>query len=116
MVVHHIDQYQFGKVIIDGVRYTRDLIILPSRIISDWWRDEGHLLKLDDLEQVLEANPQFLVIGMGASGRMRVSREVEDALQAAGIGWAALPTGEACQEFNRRAAEEGSTAVLHLTC
>lgn len=116
MVVHHIDRYQFGKVIIDGVSFTRDLIILPSRIIPNWWRDQGHLLKLDDLEPVLEANPKFLVIGMGASGRMQVSREVEQALQAAGIGWAALPTGEACHEYNRRAAEPGSTAVLHLTC
>jgi hypothetical protein len=116
MVLHHIDQYQFGKVIIDRVSYTRDLIILPSRIIPDWWRDEGHLLKLDDLAQVLEVNPQFLVIGMGASGRMQVSRGVELGLQAAGIGWAAMPTGEACHEFNRRAAEDGITAVLHLTC
>ncbi|MFL7892970.1 MAG: MTH938/NDUFAF3 family protein [Anaerolineales bacterium] len=116
MVVHHIDQYQFGEVIIDGVSYTRDLIILPSGIIPNWWRDEGHLLKLDDLKQVLEVNPKFLVIGIGESGRMKVSRKVKQALQAAGIGWTALPTGEACQEFNLRAAEQGLTAVLHLTC
>ena len=116
MMEYQIEHYQFGKITIDGVSYTKDLIILPARIISGWWRKEGHVLHVEDLQEVLHTKPQLLVIGQGAYSRMRVDREVELALQAAGIEWVALPTDAACQEFNRRAAEQKAAAVLHLTC
>ena len=116
MPAHHIDQYQFGKIIVDGISHSKDLIILPSRIISSWWRKEGHILNLEDLDEVLPTNPQLLVIGMGVYSRMRVSTEVEHALQAAGIAWIALPTGEACQEYNHQSLEQEVAAALHLTC
>ena len=116
MPVHPIDNYQFGKITIAGVSYSNDLIILPARVIPGWWRKEGHVLHVEDLAQVLDAKPQLLVIGQGASSRMRIAPEVEQALSAAGIAWVALPTDEACQEYNRQAADREVAAALHLTC
>lgn len=116
MPVHTIDDYQFGKITIAGISYNKDLIILPSRIIGGWWRKEGHVLQMEDLVKVLEAKPQLLVIGQGVYSRMRITPQVERALEAAGIAWVALPTDEACQEYNRRAADQEVAAVLHLTC
>lgn len=112
----HIDDYQFGKITIAGKSYTKDLIILPARIIPAWWRKEGHLLHLEDLSGVLEAQPQLLVIGQGAHGQMRVASDVVQALAAAGIEWIALPTKIACQEYNKRAVNQRVAAALHLTC
>ena len=63
MPVHHIDHYQFGKIVIDGVTYTRDVIILPAGVLPNWWRSEGHRLVSANLERILEAKPDFLVIG-----------------------------------------------------
>jgi len=40
----HIDSYQFGEVVIDGVRYTSDCIILGGDVQADWWRKQGHSL------------------------------------------------------------------------
>ena len=116
MPEYQIEDYQFGKITVDGVSYTKDLIILPARIISGWWRKEGHVLHVEDLEEVLNAKPQVLVIGQGAHSRMKIAPEVEHTLQAAGIEWVALPTDAAVQEFNRRAAEQEAAAALHLTC
>lgn len=116
MPYYQIDDYQFGKITIDGVTYSKDLIILPSRICTGWWREEGHLLQLADLDEVLGSKPELLLIGQGAYSRMRVASDAENALQAAGIDWIALPTDAACQEFNRRAAEQVVAAALHLTC
>lgn len=116
MPVHSIDGYQFGKIIIDGIVYTRDVIILPARVLPDWWREEGHLLHAEDLAQVLEARPQFLVIGTGTNSRMRVDSGVEQVLRRAGIGWVVLPTREACREYSLRATGMELAAALHLTC
>jgi len=111
-----IDDYQFGKITIAGKSYTKDLIILPARIIPAWWRKEGHLLQLEDLSGVLEAQPQLLVIGQGAHGQMRVASDVIQALAAAGIEWIAQPTEIACQEYNKKAVDQSVAAALHLTC
>lgn len=112
----HIEDYRFGKITIDGIQYTRDLIILPSRIVAGWWRSEGHLLQIEDLQDVFDSKPQLLIIGQGAYSRMRLAAEVEHALEAAGIAWMALATDEACREYNRRSSNQEVAAALHLTC
>jgi hypothetical protein len=116
MTIYHIDHYQFGKITISGTSYTRDLILLPGRIITNWWRKEGHVLHTADLADVLDAEPQLLVIGLGANSRMQISPGAEQALAAAGTEWIALPTDKACQEFNQRTADQEVAAALHLTC
>jgi hypothetical protein len=116
MVTPHIDTYQFGKIVIDGQVHTKDVILLPDRVISGWWRQEGHVLHLSDLEEVLSADLQELVIGQGASTRMRISPGLEQALLDLGIKVIALPTKEACQEYNRRSQVKNVAAALHLTC
>jgi hypothetical protein len=50
-----IDHYEFGRIVIDGREETRDLIILPDRMVLNWWRQEGHALVVDDLGEVLDA-------------------------------------------------------------
>ena len=42
-----IEEYKFGFIRIDGEEYRRDLVILPDKIIPDWWREKGHRLSLD---------------------------------------------------------------------
>jgi hypothetical protein len=66
-----IDGYRFGHIVVDGEEYTRDVIILPRRVIPNWWREEGHALVLNDLGDVLDELPGRLIVGTGASGQMR---------------------------------------------
>jgi hypothetical protein len=58
-----IDHYEFGRIVIDGRQETRDLIILPNRVVRDWWRQEGHALVVNDLAEVLDELPTHLVVG-----------------------------------------------------
>ena len=32
----HIDDYRFGRIVIDGRAYTSDLILLPHRVVENW--------------------------------------------------------------------------------
>jgi hypothetical protein len=111
-----IDTYQFGKIVIDGQVHTKDVILLPDRVIGGWWRQEAHVLHLSDLEDVLTADLQELVIGQGAFNRMQIAPEVEESLPNLGIELISLPTKEACQEYNRRSQARNVAAALHLTC
>jgi hypothetical protein len=114
--VPHIEGYRFGRIVVDGQSFTGDVILLPDRVISNWWRRQGHALCPEDLDAVFEAAPQVLIVGQGSPGRLRVNPETERALQAAGIELIAMPTQQACQAYNERCGRQSVAAALHLTC
>src|ERR1035437_2416394 len=53
---------------VDGLEQTRDLIVLPDRVLTNWWRRDGHSLVLEDLAEVLDELPERLTVGIGARG------------------------------------------------
>lgn len=111
-----IDSYRFGRLVVDGKTHTRDLIILPDRIIKGWWRKEGHTLLPDDLQEVFAARPDLLVVGQGAYRRMNVTDQVRRSLEGAGIELIAQSTKQACEAYNQFREQKAVAAALHLTC
>ncbi len=111
-----IEAYEFGHIIIDGVTYRQDLLIWPGHVKTDWWRQEGHLLQIADVGEVLEAAPEILVVGTGAYGNMEVDRDLEAFLEEKGIRLLARPTKEACRIINEESGRRRLAAALHLTC
>jgi hypothetical protein len=111
-----IDHYSFGKIIIDGKAYTRDLIIYPQRIDSSWWRREGHLLQIEDLSEVIKEKPDILIIGTGYNGVMKVPEETVANLRSKGIEVIIKKTTEVVEVFNNMKKDKKVIAVLHLTC
>jgi hypothetical protein len=111
-----IETYRFGHLVVDGQIHTKDLIILPDQVIGGWWRQEGHAVHPDDLATVLNADPEILIVGQGAYGRMHVTSEANQALLAARIELIAQPTKQACQTYNQMRAQRRVAAALHLTC
>lgn len=47
-----LEGYRFGRLIVDGKEQTRDVIVVPERVITNWWRIGGYRLVLADLEDV----------------------------------------------------------------
>ena len=111
-----IDSYHFGLIVINGKRYTSDVIIFPDRVKDSWWRKRGHQLCLEDIAEVMSENPEVLVVGTGASGLVRVLPEVKQSLEAQGIKHIAEPTSEACNIYNQLCQSQRVVAALHLTC
>jgi hypothetical protein len=112
-----IDSYEFGRIEIDGRAYTSDVVILPTEVKGNWWREEGHVLKPNDLAVVLKAAPRALVVGQGAHGLMRVADDALACLEQAGVEVVCAPTGQAVKMYNERSQRgELVAAVLHLTC
>lgn len=112
----HIDSYEFGSIVIDGRTYRSDLLIWPGHLKSDWWRQEGHLLQVPDVFEVLASEPEVLVVGTGAYGNMAIDPELSAYLKDKGIDLLAQPTREACRSINELAGQRRLAAALHLTC
>jgi hypothetical protein len=116
MATPQIEDYRFGRIVIDGQVYTDDVIILPDHVVDGWWREKGHRLQGQDLDAVLEAKPEVLVVGQGAYGRMKITNGAQDVLQGAGIKLLARNTQDACETYNQIRADQKAAAALHLTC
>lgn len=113
----HIDDYSFGRMVVDGDEHTFDLILTPTRVHPDWWRPEGHRCTVEDLGAVLDEPPDRLVIGTGAWERMRPEEQLDAVLQARGIVTETHPTDEAVRRYNELVATDASVAgAFHLTC
>jgi hypothetical protein len=110
-----IEGYRFGQLVVDGEEQTRDVIVLPNRVVTDWWRAEGHRLAVADLEDVLEELPEHLLVGTGAYGQMRPDPSVVERLRERGVEVEALPTSEAVRRYGELDPRR-TAAALHLTC
>jgi hypothetical protein len=111
-----IDSYDFGRITIDGKRYSTDLLVFPDKVKTGWWRKEGHRLQIADLKEVLEAKPEVLVVGTGYLGMMAVPPETRKHIESEGIQLVVQKTAEACKTFNRLVESRTVVAALHLTC
>jgi len=102
-------------VTVDGSEETRDLIVLPDRVVTNWWRRDGHSLVMEDLEEVLGLLPERLIVGIGAHGRLRPDPDVVAELERRGTVVECLRTDEAVRRYGELD-ERRTAAALHLTC
>jgi hypothetical protein len=112
-----IEAYSFGRMVIDGSVYAKDVIIFPdNRILSPWWRAQGHRLATADLKDLIAMQPDCIIAGTGANGLMRPEAGLVQLLAARNIAFIALPTGDAVKEFNSRTNLNRIGGCFHLTC
>jgi hypothetical protein len=109
-----IEDYGFGRIVIEGKTYTSDVIIFPGRVTDNWWRKEGHALSVEDLKEVIEFGPKTLVIGTGYSGIMKVKDPTQEFLESKGIEVIVEKTKNACDILNSLGTN--CVGAFHLTC
>jgi hypothetical protein len=112
-----IESYSFGSMTITGQSHRNDLKIIDDKIVGNWWRREGHALYAQDIDDILYASVETLVVGTGAYGGMKVTEEAAQAIEGQGINLVAVPTKEAVSIFNSLHAQGKKVAgAFHLTC
>jgi hypothetical protein len=110
-----LEGYRFGRLVVDGTEETKDVIVLPGRVVRNWWRIEGHALQMEDLEGVADDLPDRLIVGTGADQRMRPDPDVLHWLQGRGVEVEVLPSDQAVRRYGEL--DPATTAIaLHLTC
>jgi len=112
----HIDDYAFGRIVIEGRTYTSDVIVYPDRVDPSWWRKEGHLLQKVDLLDVISADPDIVVIGRGNQGVMKVPDNTISFLESKGIRVIMEKTARAVEIFNEESKKVKTVGAFHLTC
>jgi hypothetical protein len=112
-----IESYSFGSMTIDGVKYSNDVIIFPDgRIHNPWWREQGHSLDLNDLQELFMVKPEIIIAGTGAMGLMRPTAELTDFLAQHAIEFIAQRSSRAVETYNQMSGNKKVGGCFHLTC
>ena len=111
-----INDYRFGRIVVNGREYNNDVIIFSDHVESDWWRRSGHELCVEDLSSILDYRPRTLIVGTGYNGRMKILHETTSRLGEIGCELVERRTKEACEFYNAHREVDGIVACLHLTC
>ena len=112
-----IEKYSFGKIVVNGVIYTNDIKIIQGTVIPEWWRKNGHQVGMDGVKDILDSQPNILVIGKGKYGMMKLTPSLRDRLGNDGIELIEKRTSESTKIFNQLYKEgKNVSAGFHLTC
>ncbi|MCK4522116.1 MAG: hypothetical protein KAU20_06065 [Nanoarchaeota archaeon] len=110
-----IDSYSFGNIVINGKSHD-DIKIIGEKIIT-WRYIEHHTVTLQDVIEIFEDKPEYVVIGTGSSGFVHVKQEVIDTAEEKGIKLLIEPTKQACNKYNElKNQRKKADAILHATC
>ena len=112
-----IEQYSFGNIVINSVKYTNDMKIVLGKVVPEWWRKRGHSVDVDDIQDILKSGPDIVVIGKGSPGLMKATRALREFLKDQNIKLIEEKTAKAVETFNRLFKEDQNIAAgFHLTC
>lgn len=117
----HIEDCQFGSIIIDGKKYCQVLMV-SNEVLE---RDEEKLNRLfstthhiGDWEtaMLITDKPEYIIVGTGQSGAMEVDPDTEHQLKELSAKLIIKPTPEAIKQYNQLSQEHRVNALIHTTC
>ncbi len=115
-----IDKYTFGLVVVGGREYDYDVEVRWTGEVLRWWRKEGHIFDVEDVQRAVAQNPDVIILGTGSWGVAQVTEECKESIKEKGIELIIDKTDKAIKSFNaivQNAIEKKKViALLHLTC
>lgn len=96
--------YGSGYLVVNNVRYERNLVVTPERVIEDWPAAGFDDLSASHFEFLRSLKPAIVLLGSGAA--LRFPRpELSRCLAEARIGLEVMDTTAACRTYNILTAE-----------
>jgi len=109
-----IDSFYFGSMVIRGHKFDNDLILTWRGEVYP--RDKCHEVKEDEFYEILEHEPEMIIIGTGTGGAMKVPSKLHMQASINGAEIIAKPTPQAVEEFNKHRKDKRVIGLFHLTC
>lgn len=116
-----ITSYNFGFIVVDGKQYLYDVVIHPDGAVSERQPGRGrlgsHKITSEEVQRLQDMQPDFILIGTGASGLARLADDAQSHIQQPESNIELLPSVKAAQKYNQLVDEGKRVAALfHITC
>jgi hypothetical protein len=116
-----IDDSAFGAITVAGETHDEDILIrLDGQVkkrrkkLSKAIYGTSQILSLDEASHIYEPEAEWLIIGAGQSGLLRLSPEAERYFSDQRCPVTLLPTSQAVAAWNR--AQGRGIGLFHITC
>ena len=106
-----IRRVERGSIRIGEDQYSETVALTTEEVVSDLLPPAIEQIRIDDLEPLLNTDPEMLVIGTGWS-QVLPPRDLTFAMARRGIGLEFMDTPAACRTFNILVAEGRRPAAL----
>ena len=112
-----ITDFSFGRIAANGQIFNSDIKIVVGTLVPNWRRKSGHTVEIEDVQDVLDSDSEFLVIGQGQPGYMKITDALRKRLAEMHIELIEEPTARAIESYNRLYKEGRRVAGgFHVGC
>lgn len=91
--------YGDGHISINQIRYEKNLIVMPDRLIEDWPTLTVSQLEVRHFEMLVPYKPEIIILGTGIAHKFP-SQSVLSQLTKMGIGIEVMDTKACCRTYN----------------
>ncbi len=105
--------YGDDYVAVNAEKHSKNLIVLPDRLITDWTESTSVTLTETDMQTLLGLGVEIVLLGTGKSLRFPAGTLLRP-FAPAGIGLEIMDTQAACRTYNILAAEGRTVAAAIL--
>ncbi len=117
----HIQDTEFGSIVVDQDVFDHDIVIRLSgnvkkrkKKLSKEQYGTSHTVSLAEAEHIFDEGAERLIIGSGQYGNVKLSDEAADYFKEKGCSVELHPTPEAINVWN--SAEGKTIGMFHVTC
>lgn len=96
---HLIQGYERGRIVVNGHSHSDGLIVSPERLVIGWGPKLAADLTADHFRQLIELDPQVVILGTGAR-QVFPDPRLYAAATRSGLGVEIMDTGAACRTYN----------------
>jgi len=116
-----IDSFSFGSIVVEGKKYSRDVLIFPDGSVKKrkggFWKYGSHAIKKREIEELVKANPEVVIVGTGTDAKAKLESGVESLVKEAKMELVTFPSKEAIERLNQLVGENKRvSALIHITC
>ena len=116
-----VGDHAWGQIEIEGLGTFRDVKLWPGGGREWDWEETGTRhdpgIQPEDVAELLDANPEVVVLSKGRELRLKTCQETIQLLQQAGVRVVREETSVAIDQYNRLAQNSRRVAALiHTTC
>jgi hypothetical protein len=119
--VAKIDELTFGSIVIEGKKYSRDILIFADGTVKK--RKGGflmfgrHEIKRRELEELSHGQPEVIIVGTGTDGAAHIAAEAESWAKANSVSLLVQPSCDAIAKLNELTEQKKKVAgLIHITC
>ncbi|MEK6839696.1 MAG: Mth938-like domain-containing protein [Nanoarchaeota archaeon] len=94
-----IQEFKYGMFKIDNKQFYDNVKLIGSKI--KLWECKERQITMNDLEDLLEINPELLIIGQGPGGLIAVADDIKDVMRMRKIVLKVDKSQNACELYNR---------------